>query len=93
MIRTFADRETERIWNEERSTRLPGGVQQRALNKLALLHRARRLGDLKVPPGNRLKALRGDRVGQHAIRINDQWCICFRWEGGDPWDVEICDYH
>ena len=93
MIRTFADRETERIWSEEGSRRLPASIQQRALNKLALLNRAARLQDLRVPPGNRLEALRGDRTGQHSIRINDQWRICFRWENGDAYDVEICDYH
>ena len=93
VIRTFADRETERIWQEESSRRLPAEIQQRALNRLVLLNRARRLSDLRVPPGNRLKALRGTRIGQHAIRINDQWRICFRWEFADAWDVEICDYH
>ena len=93
MIRTFADRDTELIWNEHRSRRFPAEIQQRALNKLALLHRARRVSDLRVPPGNRLKALKGARIGQNAIRINDQWRICFRWESGDAFDVEICDYH
>jgi len=93
MIRSFADNETERIWNEERSFRLPGQIQQRALNKLALLNRAARLEDLRVPPGNRLEVLRGQREGQHSIRINDQWRICFRWEAGEAYDVGICDYH
>ena len=93
MIRTFADAGTARIWNEEGSRRLPPAIQQRALNKLALLNRARRLDDLGVPPGNRLEALRGDRQGQYAVRINDQWRLCFRWESGDAYDVEICDYH
>jgi toxin HigB-1 len=93
VIRTFADRETERVWDEEGSRRLPGGIQQRALNKLALLHRAARLADLRVPPGNRLEALRGDRAGQYSVRINDQWRVCFRWMNGDAYDVEICDYH
>lgn len=93
MIRTFADRETERVWNEEGSRRLPANIQQGALNKLALLNRAARLGDLRVPPGNRLEALRGGRAGQHSIRINDQWRICFRWADEDASDVEICDYH
>jgi proteic killer suppression protein len=68
-------------------------IQQRGLNKLALLHRARRLEDLRVPPGNRLEALRGVRADQHSIRVNDQWRICFRWVEGDAFDVEICDYH
>lgn len=93
VIRTFADAETELIWNERGSRRLPGDIQQRALNKLALLNRAARLDDLRVPPGNRLEALRGKREGQHSIRINDQWRICFRWDTGDVYDVEICDYH
>lgn len=93
MIRTFADRGTELVWNEEGSRRRPWQIQQRALNKLALLRRAARLDDLRVPPGNRLEALRGDRFGQHSIRINAQWCLCFRWAGGDAFDVEICDYH
>ena len=93
MIRSFADREAELVWNEEGSRRLPWQIQQRALNKLALLHRAARLDDLRVPPGNRLEALRGDRVGRHSIRINEQWRICFRWEADDAFDVEICDYH
>jgi toxin HigB-1 len=93
VIRSFADRETDRVWHEEGSRRLPTDIQQRALNKLALLHRARRLDDLRVPPGNRLEALRGGRAGQHSIRVNDQWRICFRWVAGDAFDVEICDYH
>ncbi len=93
MIRGFADRETERIWNEDSSRRLPISIQQRALNKMALLNRAARISDLRVPPGNRLEALRGSREGQYSIRINDQWRLCFRWEAGDAYDVEICDYH
>ena len=93
VIRSFADRETEQIWNEARSFRLPSDIQQRALNKLALLNRAARLEDLRVPPGNRLEALRGSRRGQYSIRINDQWRLCFQWENGDALDVEICDYH
>jgi toxin HigB-1 len=93
VIRTFADAETARIWSEEGSRRLPTAIQHRALNKLALLNRAARLDDLRVPPGNRLEALRGDRQGQYAVRLNDQWRVCFRWESGDAYDVEICDYH
>jgi len=93
VIRTFADRETELVWHEAGSRRLPFQIQPRALNKLALLNRAARLDDLRVPPGNRLEALRGERSGQHSIRINDQWRICFRWEAGDAYDVGICDYH
>ena len=93
MIRNFADRETETIWNGERSRRLPGDIQPVALRKLRLLNQAVVLGDLRVPPGNRLEALRGGRAGQHSIRINDQWRICFRWTEGGPADVEIVDYH
>jgi toxin HigB-1 len=76
---------------------VPGGcrrtIQQRALNKLAVLSQARDLNDLRVPPANRLEALSGNRKGQHSIRINQQWRICFRWEAGDAYDVEIVDYH
>ncbi len=93
MIRGFADRETERIWNEEISRRFPASIQQRALNKMALLNRAASISDLRVPPGNRLEALRGAREGQYSLRINDQWRLCFRWEAGDAYEVEICDYH
>lgn len=93
MIRSFRDRETERVWSGERSRRLPGDMQPAALRKLRLLNRARRLDDLRVPPGNRLEALTGDRRGQHSIRINQQWRICFRWSDGNCDDVEIRDYH
>ncbi len=92
MIRSLADAETERIWNEQRSRRLPGNIQQRALNKLAILNHATDLNDLRIPPGNRLEALSGDRLGQHGIRINQQWRICFRWDRGDACDVEITNY-
>ena len=93
MIVSFRDRETERIWTGRRSKRLPGDIQEKALVKLRLLNRARKLGDLRVPPGNRVEALRGDRAGQYSIRINDQWRICFRWNEGSAYDVEIVDYH
>lgn len=93
MIRSFRDRETERIWNGQRSRRLPGEIQDAALRKLRLLSGARRLEDLRIPPGNRLEALSGDRRGQHSIRINQQWRICFRWNDGEADDVEVCDYH
>jgi len=75
------------------SRRLPTQIQRVARRKLLLLHQARRLEDLRAPPGNRLEALKGDRNGQHSIRINDQWRICFRWEAGDAYGVEIVDYH
>jgi proteic killer suppression protein len=93
MIRSFADRETELIWQGLRSRKLPGDIQGIALRKLRLLHAARSLQDLRVPPGNRLEALKGSLAGEWSIRINDQWRICFVWEEGGPRDVEIVDYH
>ena len=72
---------------------MPADIQNVALRKLRLLNQARALADLHVPPGNRLEALKADRLGQHSIRINDQWRICFRWKDNDAWDVEIVDYH
>ncbi|MBL8590919.1 MAG: type II toxin-antitoxin system RelE/ParE family toxin [Methylobacteriaceae bacterium] len=93
MIRSFADEQTRRIWLGERASRLPTDIQVVAMRKLRLLNAAARLDDLRVPPGNRLEALRGDRNGQHSIRINDQWRICFVWTEGGADDVEIVDYH
>lgn len=93
MIQSFADDETELIWQGRRSRRLPGDIQSIALRKLRLLHAARLLQDLRVPPGNRLESLKGNRAGQWSIRINDQWRICFTWEDGGPRDVGIVDYH
>ncbi|HMO68469.1 MAG TPA: type II toxin-antitoxin system RelE/ParE family toxin [Novosphingobium sp.] len=93
MILSFADKETERIWSGLRSRKLPGDIQQRALAKLALLHRARTLDDLRNPPSNRLHALGGDRDGQHSLSINMQWRICFVWKDGNAHDVQIVDYH
>jgi proteic killer suppression protein len=93
MIVSFRDTETARIWRGERSRRLPPDIQNVALRKLRLLNRSRDLNDLRVPPGNRLEALKADRSGQHSIRINDQWRICFVWTAGGPKDVEIVDYH
>jgi len=93
MIRSFKDRETERVFHRIRSAKLPGHIQPAALRKLRMLHRSQNLADLRVPPANRLEALKGDRRGQHSIRINDQWRICFRWEDGDAFDVEIVNYH
>jgi toxin HigB-1 len=93
MIGSFADAETERIWGGERSRKLPADMQPVALRKLRLINGARVLDDLRVPPGNRLEALKGDRRGQYSIRINDQWRICFRWQEGTVHDVEIVDYH
>jgi toxin HigB-1 len=93
MIVSFRCAETLAIWNGERSRRLPADIQAVALRKLRLLSAAKRLVDLRVPPGNRLEALHGDRAGPHSIRINDQWRICLRWSEGGPADVEIVDYH
>jgi proteic killer suppression protein len=93
MILSFAERETEKIWSGIRSRKLPPEMQNKALVKLRLLNQARKLDDLRIPPGNRLEALKGDRKGQHSIRINDQWRICFRWIEGGCSDVEIRDYH
>lgn len=93
MINGFRDGETRKIWNGERSRKLPSDIQNIALRKLRMLNQARILADLAVPPGNRLEALKGDRAGQHSIRINNQWRICFIWTEGGPADVEIVDYH
>ena len=93
MIRSFACHETERLFNDEFSRRLPGQIQRVARRKLLLLHQARDLSDLRVPYGNHLEALKGDRKGQHSIRVNAQWRICFRWQDQDAFDVEIVDYH
>lgn len=93
MIKRFADEEAKKIWNQQRSRRLPVDIQQRALNKLAMLNHARDLTDLRIPPANRLEALSGNRAGQHSIRINQKWRLCFRWDAGDAFDVEIVDYH
>ena len=93
MIESFKDKETRRIFNREVSRKLPRDIQQIALRKLRMLHRAISLDDLRSPPANRLEKLKGDRAGQYSIRINDQWRICFEWQDGDAYDVEIVDYH
>lgn len=93
MILNFVDAETELVWVGRRSRKLPSDIQSVALRKLRLLNQARVLDDLRVPPGNRLEALKGDRYGQYSIRINDQWRICFAWTEGGPSDVFIIDYH
>ncbi|MEX0838949.1 MAG: type II toxin-antitoxin system RelE/ParE family toxin [Parvibaculum sp.] len=93
MIRSFADSEAELIWTGRQSRKLPSDIQAVALRKLRLINQARVLQDLRVPPGNRLEPLKGRRAGQHSIRINDQWRICFVWQDGGPSDVEIVDYH
>ena len=91
-IRSFKDRDTTRLFDDELVARFRA-IERQARRKLLYLHRARTIQDLSVPPGNRLEALRGNRKGQHSIRINDQWRICFRWKDGDAHDVEIVDYH
>ena len=93
MIRSFSSRETERLFQRERARKIPANIQRVALRKLRMLHRAMDLNDLRVPPANRLEALKGNRKGQHSIRVNDQFRICFRWLDGDAFDVEIVDYH
>jgi proteic killer suppression protein len=93
VIRTFADADTELLWDTGKSRRIPASLRSSALKKLFILRRAVQLQDLTAPPGNRLEALSGDRKGQHSIRINDQYRICFRWINGDAYDVEIVDYH
>lgn len=92
MIRSFHDSRAEALFHDQDVPRLRA-IERAARRKLFYLHQARRLEDLRVPPGNRLEALKGSRRGQYSIRINDQWRICFRWSNGDVWDVEIVDYH
>ena len=93
MIKSVKDKETERVFRRERSRKFPGDIQQAAYRKLRYLNNARNLRDLRIPPANRLEKLKGARVGQHSIRINDQWRICFVWRDGDAYEVEITDYH
>ena len=93
MIASFRDKETERLWQSGKSRRLPADLQRRTFRKLAILNAALTLENLTVPSGNQLEALRGDRTGQHSIRINDQYRVCFIWRNGNAFDVEIVDYH
>jgi toxin HigB-1 len=93
MIKTFADRHTHELYATGKSKRFPADIARRAARKLEYVDLATQIDDLKVPPGNRLHALEGDRKGQYSISINDQWRICFRFVDGDAFDVEICDYH
>jgi proteic killer suppression protein len=93
VIRSFGDRDTELLFEREPVRRWAGALQRAALRKLMMLDAAVGLDDLRVPPGNRLERLKGDRASQHSIRINDQCRICFRWRSGDAYDVEIVDYH
>jgi len=92
-IRTWACRETQRLFQRERSRVVPSQVVRRAYRKLLILDACIDIQDLRVPPGNRLERLTGDRSGQHSIRVNDQYRICFVWRGGDAYQVEIVDYH
>jgi proteic killer suppression protein len=93
MIRSFRDRETERVFRRERRTKFSREVARAALRKLLVLDAAETLADLRVPPGNRLEKLAGNRAGQYSIRVNDQWRICFRWVESDAHDAQIVDYH
>ncbi len=93
MIRTFKCKETEKLFNRERSRKFPPDIQQVVLRKLRMLNRSVNVMDLRVPPANCLEKLQGKRVGQWSIRINDQWRICFEWRDGDAYNVEIVDYH
>lgn len=93
MIKSFADSETEKVFRRSYSKKLPDDIQKRGRRKLVMIDAAEELQDLRVPPGNRLEKLRGNRGGQYSIRINQQWRICFRWHEGDAFDVEIVDYH
>lgn len=93
MIRAFRDKETEKIFNGRFSKKLPQDIQRTAERKLILLHRSLNLNDLRIPPSNRLEALKKNRKGQHSIRVNDQWRICFEWREDGVYDVEIVDYH
>ena len=91
--KAFKDKEAEKLLKRERSRKLPDDLQRIALRKLRMLNRSANIDDLRVPPANRLEKLKGDRTGQHSIRINEQWRICFIWRNNDAFDVEIVDYH
>jgi proteic killer suppression protein len=93
VLRSFRDRDTERVWQRQVVRRFGHDVERVALRKLAMLDAAESLDDLRVPPGNRLEKLKGSRRGSYSIRINDQWRICFRWTNAGPEEVEIVDYH
>ena len=93
MIKSFKNKETEKVYDRAGSRKFPGDIQQNALRKLRMLNNSKNLKDLRIPPANRLEKLKGDREGQHSIRVNDQWRICFKWRSGDAHEVEISDYH
>ncbi len=93
MIRSFREKETRRLWERKLSKAVPSNLQRKALRKLVEINNAEDLNDLRVPPGNRLEKLSGDREGQHGIRINDRYRVCFEWGDGDAHRVEVVDYH
>lgn len=93
MLQSFADKDTERVWKREQLRKFHPDIQRIALRKLAILDAAESLSDLRIPPGNRLEKLSGNRSGQHSIRVNDQWRICFRWTKAGPEEISITDYH
>jgi toxin HigB-1 len=93
VIKSFRDKETEKVYSRERSAKLPGDIQQIALRKLRMINNVQNIHDLRIPPANRLEKLGGDRTGQYSIRINDQWRVCFMWKDNNAYNVEITDYH
>ncbi|WP_010577055.1 type II toxin-antitoxin system RelE/ParE family toxin [Leptospira alexanderi] len=93
MISSFKSSETEKVWNQEFSKKLPNQIQKIAYRKLVMIARSKNIEDLKIPPSNRLEKLSGNRLGQYSIRINDQWRICFKWKESNAYDVKIVDYH
>ena len=93
MIFSFRSKETEKVWYGEFSKKLPPDIQKIARRKLRMLNNSTELSDLQIPPSNNLESLKGDRKGQHSIKVNDQWRICFEWKDGDCYNVEIVDYH
>lgn len=93
MIKSFASKETERLFNRQVSAQLPQDIHRIARKKLEILHAAESIQDMRVPPANRLEKLSGDRENQYSIRVNDRWRICFQWRGQDAYNVEIVDYH
>lgn len=93
MIKSFRDKETRKLFERERTGKFPPQLEDRMLKKLLILDAATNIDDLRVPPGNRLKKLKNDRVTEYSIRINDQWRLCFKWKNGDAYEIEIVDYH
>jgi len=93
VIKSFRDKETEKVYSREKSSKLPGDIQQIALRKLRIINYAQNINDLRIPPSNRLEKLSGDRAGQYSIRINDQWRICFVWKDNNAYYIEITNYH